>query len=1035
MKKLTFAFSACLLANLCYAVPLKFNITTDHTNALYKCGEEATFVVTATDTNGVKVTAGDVSYKIDNFGSKELSHGKLDLAKENPFTLKGKLAEPGFLRLTLSAKDTQQKVWGVGYEPTKIKQGVAKPKDFEDYWRAEVRRLAKEVPLDAKQTLVPEKSKGAFNYYRVSFATFNGKRVYGFMTVPKDASTSKRYPVRLNVPGAGPWLTGIGGAADAICCTMIVHPFDPPATQDELKARYDQQDKELIAKYGVRRYCQAGIHVNREEYFYHDILLGINRAFDYVCEQAGADFNRVSYNGTSQGGGFGFYMCALNRYIRRGCIFVPAITDLQGNEKGRQSGWPQIIENQAEQNRAAAKKWAPYFDAANFASMIQIPVRVVVGFADTTCAPCAVYAGFNVIPAKDKQIYHGIGMGHGVFPNFYGTLGKWERDWKNYDETNPRYVSLGRIKEALAAMPKGHPRLFLPCPIAFAELRANLASNTPKAEWKLLSERIIKRADAYLNDPCTDLRPEGFRIFNQAKVSAMLGCLSTAYQLTLDKKYAARAEKEMLYVCDWKTWNPAHYLDTSEILLGFGIAYDWCFDALSPATRAKLRKTMVERAFMAVDEKPQHRWWATGNNNWTQVCYNGIMVAALAIAEDEPAWAERWMFESIRNLPRALDPYAPNGSYPEGPSYWTYGTGRFVYHLALLDALFGTTFGLYEMPGISRTAEYFNLMFGPTGKSYNYADSGNGGQSFQISLLWLAKKAGRMDVCEFETKQICAALNDPKKSFNIPQIPALLFFWVDYPLVPVVRNMPLTYYSEGETPVALFRSSWLSDAAYLCTKGGRASYNHGHEDIGAFIYDCDGVRWAVDLGSQSYYSIERLGMNLWSNVQGSDRYKVFRISAASHNIVTIDGKGLTVAGEATLKPTADGCGAIVDVTPCYSTQAKKAVRTLHLDKKTRVATIEDNFDGLARGAKVRWAMVTHAEKITPVEGGILLEEKGKKCFVKPQNRNNVQWQIDDLTTPPNSWDVPNEGYHMVSFTVETPASGSYHSIVTMGPTK
>ena len=60
----------------------------------------------------------------------------------------------------------------------------------------------------------------------------------------------------------------------------------------------------------------------------------------------------------------------------------------------------------------------------------------------------------------------------------------------------------------------------------------------------------------------------------------------------------------------------------------------------------------------------------------------------------------------------------------------------------------------------------------------------------------------------------------------------------------------------------------------------------------------DGIRWAVDLGSQNYYSIEKLGMNLWNSKQDSDRWKIFRLSSSSHNVVTIDGQ-LHVASEGT----------------------------------------------------------------------------------------------------------------------------------------
>ena len=134
-----------------------------------------------------------------------------------------------------------------------------------------------------------------------------------------------------------------------------------------------------------------------------------------------------SYQGTSQGGGFGFYLCGLNHRFTRAAFYVPAITDTMGYLAGRESGWPKIVENNSStpERRAAAEKWAPYFDGANFASRIKCPVRVAVGFSDTTCPPCAVYAAYNEIAVTNKAIVHGIGMTHSCFGKFYEELGRW----------------------------------------------------------------------------------------------------------------------------------------------------------------------------------------------------------------------------------------------------------------------------------------------------------------------------------------------------------------------------------------------------------------------------------------------------------------------------------------------------------------------------------------------------------------------------------------------------------------------------------
>lgn len=35
-------------------------------------------------------------------------------------------------------------------------------------------------------------------------------------------------------------------------------------------------------------------------------------------------------------------------------------------------------------------------------------------------------------------------------------------------------------------------------------------------------------------------------------------------------------------------------------------------------------------------------------------------------------------------------------------------------------------------------------------------------------------------------------------------------------------------------------------------KGGNNSWNHAHMDVGSFVYDWNGQRWAEDMGADNY---------------------------------------------------------------------------------------------------------------------------------------------------------------------------------------
>ena len=432
-----FAAAAFAICALCAgavedADAVRFAFSADHTNCLYRCGETATLTVTALDGRGRLVSAGRAMATMDNFGTNRMSDAAFDLSERNPFRVSGTLTEPGFLKLAVKLEGSTGKpsVYGVGFEPERIRKASPSPEDFDVFWADAIRSLDATTPADVRLERILERSTDKVDFYRISAASYKG-RVWGWLSMPKDASATNRYPVLVEVPGAGKgrWAHDMTPADDAICLKMTAHSF-PLAFDDETFLRqYADLERDVRTKYGVSNYAVAGLGKSREEFYYYRAFLGISRVIDWVAEQPFADTGSITYSGASQGGGFGLALLALNRHFTKGVLYVPALSDnMAPLLAGRRSGCgPCHIFGQPEEDRAAAVKNAPYFDGANFASRITCPMRVVVGFADDTCPPPAVYATYNEIKAEDRQIVHGIGMGHGVSREIAGRLRKWQR--------------------------------------------------------------------------------------------------------------------------------------------------------------------------------------------------------------------------------------------------------------------------------------------------------------------------------------------------------------------------------------------------------------------------------------------------------------------------------------------------------------------------------------------------------------------------------------------------------------------------------
>ncbi len=387
----------------------KITISLDHGDALYTCGETAVFKVSVMGDEGPH-KEGTASVRLSNDGLTTLATRQVDLAAENPFTVEGTLEKPGILSLDVEVKaqpKTLHAVYGAAFQPLEIRPGAPEPADFMDFWTTEIQK-AQALPQEPELVLSQRLTNDKVDCYKISFAAPEGQRIYGFLTVPK---AEGRYPAIVNVPGAGPGVVNGLMMEDFVGLVMNVHIYDPDIPGKTIKESY--QD---LVKGGA--YMFKGIPDREKTYFHHGII-GINRALNWLANHPKVDATRMGYFGTSQGGAFGFILSGLNpdRFAAILCN-VPALCDHLGFREGRQAGWPQFC----SRNKAISQieDMVPYYDAANFAGHIgkDVVVHVIVGLADRTCCPSSVYAAYNRIPARDKQILNEIGMGHEVRPAY-----------------------------------------------------------------------------------------------------------------------------------------------------------------------------------------------------------------------------------------------------------------------------------------------------------------------------------------------------------------------------------------------------------------------------------------------------------------------------------------------------------------------------------------------------------------------------------------------------------------------------------------
>jgi hypothetical protein len=506
----------------------------------------------------------------------------------------------------------------------------------------------------------------------------------------------------------------------------------------------------------------------------------------------------------------------------------------------------------------------------------------------------------------------------------------------------PNAAQPSQVPPELRTLVPGHPRLIVD-QAALSKVQAQLTADPRLRSWR---HRLRQDAEAILDLPLIERRLVGGRLLEQSREAfRRITLLAGLYRIEGDIRWRDRAILELRAVAAFEDWNPSHFLDVAEMAAAVAIGYDWLYPELYPEDRAQLRSSLVAKALApglaALDARA---WWAVeGRNNWTQVCFGGLTLAALAVADHEPARAAR-VLEALRGegLARRLRLYAPDGGDEEGPGYWDDATSYTALMLSSLESALGTDFGLGEAEGLSNTGTFRIAAVGPSGRQFNFGDarerSGDAPQMF-----WLAGRYGRADYAAHERAWL-------QRADATPSIFHLL--WA--PRVPTgeATAPPLSARFRG-VEVAFLRGDWRDrSASWVALKGGRNAASHAHLDLGSFVLDALGERWAVDLGPDDYDLPEYFGARRWS---------YFRLRTESHNTLLVNGGNQSASARAPIVAFSDDSYrpfAVVDLTEAYAPALATARRGIAL-VDGRDVLVQDEIAG-ASEADVVWQMQTRA---------------------------------------------------------------------------
>jgi oligo-alginate lyase len=372
-----------------------------------------------------------------------------------------------------------------------------------------------------------------------------------------------------------------------------------------------------------------------------------------------------------------------------------------------------------------------------------------------------------------------------------------------------------------------------------------------------------------------------------SQISEMAGTLGLAYQMTGDKRYAAKLRDALIYYGDLHRWaGDAHNkppwhseLNTARFCYGYAVGYDSIYDFLSKDERKTIAEAMIRSGILPtlddwiLGEKRIHALDSMGHN-WWSVCVSMAGLAALSLVGDEPQ-VEPWVQQVSEAFPQWFG-YQGNvlqnksinfdrkGGFYEGVNYANYALSQYLLFRLAFTNVFGQS-SAPDIPLLRKVGDFFVQTCYPAADSMlsvNFGDSSLHSTGAETVRLLLANgyDAPQYDWYLIRTDP---GLDDPV---------GLVYYELrPKPSLPKDFAPSILYPDIGW---AILRSSWDDDATMLAVKSGFA-WNHAHPDAGSFILFHAGKPLIIDSGTCSYSRHE---------------YSTYYRQSKAHNVVLIDGQ-------------------------------------------------------------------------------------------------------------------------------------------------
>lgn len=574
---------------------------------------------------------------------------------------------------------------------------------------------------------------------------------------------------------------------------------------------------------------------------------------------------------------------------------------------------------------------------------------------------------------------------------------------------------------------------------------AKMVANLKAAGEKLLETPELTRVFGEQQGTVTPASKAMFRM-------ATLGAL---HFLDGDPRWKERGIREMVAITDPATF-VNWYVDepevTADFLIAASLGYDFFKDGFTAKQVTEIKTYMIEKGIGAlsakikgepVPESARGKEAGVVDSSKAKAApkaapkkgesddvvdaehmamASALLLSAICLVDEDPGAARQAIDGAAKVFGKGMTQFAPAGIWPEGMESGEHVLDYAIMVMQTLKTNMGADFGFSMLEGLPQAGLARVHLVGPFGTLFNYGDTSGTSLSRPWVSTWLAGVHGNLG------QKALTAGSVPGTETALLNLAGHVMYYNPYAAGDGTPDS-LDYGVAGGQ-IATLRSSWDRTATYVALKGGDNSLATSQLDLGTFVLDMAGKRWAIELGGESdrvlkganaakraqMYVEGTPGQNTLEIGQSEEAPPAKKGAAPPKPVIStnqsLDGKSVVTF----VKSSPEVGMAAVDLKDPYSKAVKQANRGVMLVRGAKPYVLLQDDLVVKNNTPVTWKM--HTRAVVAVNGkSATLTDAKQTMHVTILSPEGATFTTEDPPEPTDEQQKKLTGIHVLKLSL------------------